>query len=96
VADRLAQEVAILSRAGTELHSGRAAAALRALDEHQKKFPAGLLTQERTAARIQALCALGRMTEADAELARLARSSPESPHEARARQACGSRLKRKK
>jgi hypothetical protein len=88
----LAQEVAILSRAGTELHAGRPAAALEVLDEHQRKFPRGVLTQERGAARIQALCALGRMKEARAGLARLARAFPGSPHVARARKACGSRL----
>jgi hypothetical protein len=94
-ADRLAAEVAILSRAGTELHNGRAAAALKTLDEHQRKFPSGLLAQERASARIQALCALGRVKEADVELTRLSRLSPQSPHEARAREACGSALKKK-
>jgi hypothetical protein len=88
-ADNLAQEVAILSRAGAELHAGRAGAALQALDEHRRRFPSGVLAQERTAARIQALCALGRKTEAEAELGRLARTSPNSPLEARARKACG-------
>lgn len=87
--DHLAEEVAILSRAGADLHAGRAAAALKALDEHQRKFPGGALTQERSAARVQALCALGRMKEAEAELRRLAKVSPRSPHEARARKACG-------
>lgn len=87
--DHLAEEVAILSRAGADLHSGRAAAALKALDEHQRKFPGGALSQERSAARVQALCALGRMREAEAELKRLSKMSPRSPHEARARKACG-------
>jgi hypothetical protein len=88
-ADSLAQEVAILSRASSELRAGRPAAALKALDEHQRSFPSGVLTQERTAARIQALCALGRTKEARSALERLARTSPNSPHEARARKACG-------
>jgi hypothetical protein len=87
--DHLAEEVAILSRAGADLHSGRAASALKALDEHQRKFPGGALSQERSAARVQALCAVGRMKEAEAELKRLSRMSPRSPHEARARKACG-------
>jgi TolA-binding protein len=88
-ADNLAREVAILSRASSELRAGRPAAALKALDEHQREFPSGVLSQERTAARIQALCALGRMNEAKSELAKLARTSPQSPHAARARKACG-------
>jgi hypothetical protein len=87
-ADSLAQEVAILSRASSELRAGRPAAALKALDEHQRLFPSGVLTQERTAARIQALCALGRTKEARSALERLARTAPNSPHEARARKAC--------
>lgn len=87
-ADSLAEEVAMLSQASTELHAGRAATALTMLDEHRRKFPRGILSQERTSAHIQALCALGRMNEAQAELARLARTSPDSPHLARARKAC--------
>jgi hypothetical protein len=88
-ADSLAEEVAILSRASSELRAGRPAAALKALDEHQRSFPSGVLSQERTAARIQALCALGRTKEARSALERLARTAPNSPHEARARKACG-------
>ena len=91
-ADKLAEEVAILSKASAELHSGRPAAALKVLDEHRRKFPRGALGQERTSARIQALCALGRTKEAQSELARLARTAPNSPHVARARKACGSGL----
>lgn len=88
-ADSLAQEVAILARASSELRAGRPAAAMKSLDEHQRLFPSGVLAQERTAARIQALCALGRTKEARTALERLARTAPNSPHEARARKACG-------
>jgi len=83
--DRLAQEVALLARATSDLHAGRAANALKVLDEYQRQFPKGLLTEERRAARAQALCALGRQSEAQAELARLA---PQSPAAARAKQVC--------
>lgn len=89
--DRLAQEVAILSRATRDLRSGRAADALKALDEHERRFPSGLLTEERRSARVQALCLLGRFTDADAELSVLSRSSPQSPNAARARQVCANR-----
>lgn len=89
-ADNLAEEVALLSQASADLHGGRPAAALTVLDEHRRKFPHGALVQERTSARIQAMCALGSMKDAQAELARLARTSPNSPHLARARKACGS------
>ena len=86
--DGLAREVALLSRAETELRAGRPAKALLALAEHQRKFPRGALAEERTAARIQALCALGRNEEANAQLRQLMHISPNSAHEERARQAC--------
>lgn len=83
--DRLAKEVAILSRAETDLHAGRFASALRTLREHEREFPRGTLTQERVAAQAQALCGLGRMKEAESMLRRLA---PGSLQEGRAREAC--------
>ncbi|HLV67109.1 MAG TPA: hypothetical protein VKY73_14915 [Polyangiaceae bacterium] len=86
--DHLAEEVAILSRAQAELHAGRFADALRILGEHERRFPGGTLTPERRAAKVGALCGLGRVAEADAELARL---SPGSLHAERARAACGER-----
>src|SRR6478735_7819485 len=88
--DGLGEEVALLSRAETELHAGRPEKALTALAEHQRKFPRGALAEERTAARFQALCALGRTDEANAQLRQLLHISPNSPLEERARQACRS------
>ena len=85
--NRLAEEVALLSRATTALHSGRPQDALSALAQHQRQFPRGHLSLERAAARAQALCQLGRKMEAERELSRLPRSSPQA---ARARRACGS------
>jgi len=85
----LAGEVAILSRAGTELHAGHPSEALKELEEHRRAFPGGALAQERSAAKIQALCALDRKSEARAELAQLAKLAPSSPLEARARRTCG-------
>ena len=83
--DRLAEEVAILSRAETELHASRFQSALRVLEEYERKFSNGKLAQERAAARILALCGLGRTVEANAALARLSRGSL---HEGTAREAC--------
>jgi hypothetical protein len=88
--DRLAQEVALLERATSALHAGRPADALKVLDEYQRKFPSGLLSQDRGSARAQALCALGRRSEAQAELARLPAQSPGS---ARAKQVCDASAK---
>lgn len=78
--DRLSEEVAILSRAESERHAGRFSSALTLLEEHRRKFPRGSLTQERMAARIRVLCALGRVSEAEAALATLKRTSPSSVH----------------
>ncbi len=86
--DNLSEEVAILSRAETDLHGGKPEAALKLLNEHERKFGNGILAEERIAARVQALCALGRTAEADAQLARL---SPKSLHGEQARQACNAR-----
>jgi len=83
--DRLAQEVALLSRATSDLRAGRAGAALKSLEEHQRKFPNGMLTVERRAVRAQALCMLKRVNEGRAELSHLA---PQSPAAGRAKQLC--------
>ena len=83
--DTLAQEVALLSRATSALRSGRAGAALRLLDEYQRKFPNGMLAVERQAVRAQTLCTLKRVAEGRAAIAQLA---PQSPAAGRAKQLC--------
>jgi hypothetical protein len=86
--DRLPEEVALLSKAEMEIHEGRAVQALRTLDEHASRFRDGALTEERMAARIQALCMLGRLSEADAQIDQLAAMSSHSPYLFQAREAC--------
>lgn len=85
--DTLAEEAAILSRAQSELHLGRATTALQVLAEHERKFKRGILAQERVAVKIQALCALGRSSEANALMGRLSAQSLTGDS---ARQACSS------
>jgi hypothetical protein len=85
--DRLAEEVALLSRAETALHGGKPALALEVLKEHERRFGNGLLKEERIAASVQALCALGRNAEANAQSARL---SSKSLHGKPPGDACGS------
>jgi hypothetical protein len=58
---------------------------LRALEVHQRRFPAGALTEERRAAKAQALCLLGRVDEGKAELRKL---DARSPAAARGQQVC--------
>jgi hypothetical protein len=89
--DTLAQELALLSRATSELRAGRPAAALKSLDEHQRKFPGGALNEERRGARAQALCALGRVPEGRADLSRL---PPRSPAAVRAQQVCDAAVRK--
>jgi len=83
--DPLNQEVALLTRATREIGAGHAAKALQALAEHQQRFPNGKLSEERRAAKAQALCALGRVAEGRAEQMQLVQQSPAA---ARAKQAC--------
>ncbi len=89
--DRLAEEVALLSRAEKALQAGKPGLALEALNEHERQFGSGLLKEERIAARVQALCALGRTAEANAQLAQL---SPKSLHGEQSPQACRARSNR--
>jgi hypothetical protein len=83
--DQLQLEVALLLRATSALSAGRASEALKVLNEHQRQFPNGILSEERRAAKAQALCSLGRLSEGRAELAHLA---PQSPAASRATQVC--------
>lgn len=85
--DMLAQEVLLLSKATTQLSSGQAAGALLTLNEHQRRFSSGVLSEERNAAKARALCLLHRPTEGRATLALLAAGSPIA---ARAKEDCSS------
>src|SRR5688500_15389498 len=57
--DTIAEEAALLRGAHTSLASGDGTSAMRALDEHARRFPRGALAEEREAARVMALCAQG-------------------------------------
>jgi len=62
------------------LRSGRAAAALAALQALERDEPNGLLAQEREALSIQALAALGQRDVARKRAAAFALRYPASPH----------------
>jgi hypothetical protein len=87
-ADSLQEERAILARATAALRAGDAGAALDAVAEHAKKFPKGLLVEERSATKVLGLCAAGKVAQGeqarDAFLARW----PRSVHAARVQAAC--------
>lgn len=86
--DDLAAELALMRQARAAMGAGNASLALSVLDTHQKQFPQGVLAQERTVTRVQALCRVGRTAEARAVYQRLARGAPKSPHLAALRRAC--------
>lgn len=78
-ASMLTAEAELLGRAQQALREGDAAAALRLLEEHERRFPAGELGDARRGARVRALCGLGRGAQARAEASSLLRERPHSP-----------------
>jgi hypothetical protein len=78
-----------LVRAGVAaLHSGDSARALALFDEHARKYPRGVLAEERAAERVVALCNLGRYGEAHAAAAEFLRDHPHSPASTRVHASC--------
>ena len=57
-------------------------------DEHASRFPRGALAEERSAARVLALCDLGRALEARGAAEAFVRASPNSPLVPRLRGSC--------
>ncbi|MBX3233266.1 MAG: hypothetical protein KIT84_20955 [Labilithrix sp.] len=78
----------MLRSANAALAAGDGATALRRLDEHATRFPRGALTEEREAARVLALCASGRASEARANASTFVAANPRSPFVAQVRRAC--------
>lgn len=87
--DAIDRELGLIREAQLALQSGNGARALVLLDEHARRFPAGSLGEEREAARVFALCSLGRTSEARAAADRFLAAFPRSPQAARVRSSCG-------
>jgi hypothetical protein len=85
----LAEEARLLRQAQQALRDGQAGAALAALSEHQQRFPRGQLSLERSAARIQALCGLGRKQQAEREAKAFLQQHAGSGLAAQVRASCG-------
>lgn len=85
----LDEEIALVRDARAALRAGEAAQSLAVLDEHDRRFPGGALTEDVAAERIYALCALGRTGEARALATRFLADHPVSPHAASVRASCG-------
>ena len=88
VATSVEAEVLLIGEAHSALRNGDAARALILLDEHSRRYPVGALGEERDAARIATLCALGRSIEARAAADRFLAAFPASPHAPRVRGSC--------
>jgi hypothetical protein len=82
-------ETRALRGALASLRDGQAEEALYALDTQDALYANGLLGEERAAARIDALCVLGRAGEARAAAARFLDTYPRSLLAARVRASCG-------
>jgi hypothetical protein len=86
--DALRAETEALRSAQQALRDGEPQRALRLLDEQDRSFRAGLLQQERAAARVLALCQAGMANEARAQALRFERLWPKSALLGRVRAAC--------
>lgn len=81
-------ELELIRRAQKHLHRGEDGAALALLAEHARRFPNGVLTQERDASRIAALCQAGDVVAARAQAERFLQRSPQSPFAERVKASC--------
>jgi hypothetical protein len=86
--DALEVEARGLGEAHGALQEGDPARALRLLDQQSTAYAGGQLGEEREAARVLALCKLGRVDEASAARARFLDAHPRSPLADRVRNAC--------
>lgn len=86
--DPLAVEIRRLREVHGALKDGDPNRALALLDENSAASAQGELREERAAARVLALCKLGRTAEATSEAARFLRESPRSPLADRVRASC--------
>jgi len=84
----LTAEIALIRDAQRALRADQPELALRHLDAHASRFADGVLSEEREAARVVALCEAGRVDASRALAQRFMRERPSSPHRARVLGAC--------
>lgn len=87
-ASTLEAELQLLGKAQNSLKSGQPSEALRALDEHARRFPSGVLAAERAGVRPIALCQAGRLDEGRSAATSYLRVVPNSVLSNRIRVAC--------
>jgi RNA polymerase sigma-70 factor (ECF subfamily) len=83
----LGLELSLLGDAQAALRAGQPERALVLAQEHQARFPSGVLREERLGIETLSECVLGRKEPARAQA--FLRTAPESPLAARVRKACG-------
>ncbi|MCL2448149.1 MAG: hypothetical protein FWD17_04300 [Polyangiaceae bacterium] len=84
----VADETRIIGEGIAARRSGDAARALALFDEHARRYPGGVLGDERDVERVLALCDLGRRDVARAAAARFERTRLGSPLVARIHASC--------
>ncbi len=84
----LSSETRALQRAQEILLEGLAAQALLLLEQQKAEFSGGLLDEERSAARVVALCRMGRVQAANAAAAEFLKKAPHSVLAERVANAC--------
>ena len=84
----LAAEMRLLETARAALSGGDARRALALIQEHERDFPNGSLSEERRASKVFALCGLGRRAEAARAAAEFLRTAPASPLRGRVLDSC--------
>ena len=77
-ADAYAAELKLLRQARADVAASRFSAALNSIAEHERRFPAGRLREERDALRVKALASLGRSEDARAAAERFGARYPRS------------------
>jgi len=83
-------ELELVRAAEEDLHRGNPGRALEILAEHERRFPDGMLWEEREVTRILALCQIGNAAAARAQAQRFIVRAPASPFADRVRQGCAS------
>lgn len=81
-------EASLIAAARRELAAGKPEQALERLAEHESGFASGMLSEERRALRVVALCNLGRRDEARQIADAFLREAPRSPLVPRIRKSC--------
>jgi hypothetical protein len=84
----LAEELALIRGAQDARERGEPGHALSLLRRHRRRFPSGLMAEEREAERVQSLCALGRVAQGHRVAGRFLERYAGSPLSSRVRRAC--------